>query len=63
MVVATVVVGADLPQPLAALAPLEAAPIPRALMARTQSPAANRAERLVPQEVAFFDAFMVMSFV
>lgn len=58
-----VVVGFDTFQPFAALAPLEATPIPIAVMATTARPAANRAARFGPHDVPFFDAFILMSLV
>jgi hypothetical protein len=59
---AAVVGGVDALQPFAALAPLEAAPIPIAVTATTARPAANRAARFGPHDVPFFDAFILMSF-
>jgi hypothetical protein len=55
----TTAIAADLyPQPLAAFAPVEAAPIPTAVMAKTARPAAKRAPRFGPRGVPFFDGFM-----
>jgi hypothetical protein len=58
---AVVVGGAMRPQPLAALAPPEAAPMPAAVIARTASPAAKRAPRFGLHEVPFFVDFMFRS--
>jgi hypothetical protein len=59
----TVVGGVETLQPFAALAPFEAAPMPTAVMATTARPAAKRAARFGPHDVAFFVDFMFKSFV